>query len=48
MKKNKLVSNEGSNKKVGKEDKVKLQKVDINLKKNKSGVVAVRNFKNVI
>ena len=32
VKKNKLVSNEGSNEKVQKEDKAKLQKIDINLK----------------
>ena len=48
MKKNKLVSNEGSNEKVQKEDKVKLQKVDINLKKKNIKNKNSKKAKNIL
>ncbi len=48
VKKNKLVSNEGSNEKVQKEDKVKLQKVDINLKKKNIKNKNSKKAKNIL
>ena len=48
VKKNKLVSNEGSNEKVQKEGKVKLQKVDINLKKKNIKNKNSKKAKNIL
>ena len=48
VKKNKLVSNEGSNEKVQKEDKAKLQKVDINLKKKNIKNKNSKKAKNIL
>ena len=48
VKKNKLASNEGSNEKVEKKDKAKLQKVDINLKKKNIKNKNSKKAKNIL